>query len=70
MYGTSKNSYVLIIVGISTGFQLNEKGVEVRVPVGSRIFTLLIVQTGSWTHPASCPKANAWSFPECKAARE
>jgi hypothetical protein len=40
-------------VGIVTGYGLDDRGVGVRVPVGTRIFSLHIVQTGSRASPAS-----------------
>jgi hypothetical protein len=41
------------VFGIATGYGLDDQGVGVGVPVGSRIFTSLIVQTGSGVHPTS-----------------
>jgi hypothetical protein len=37
-------------VGIATGYGLDDRGVGVRVPVGSRILLLHVVQTGSGVH--------------------
>jgi hypothetical protein len=42
-------------VGIATGYGLDDRGVGVRVPIGSRIFSKRSVQTGSGAHPASYP---------------
>jgi hypothetical protein len=42
-------------VGIATVYGLDDRGVGVRVPVGSRISLLHVVQTGSGAHPASYP---------------
>jgi hypothetical protein len=42
-------------VGIATGYGLDERGVGVRVPGGSRISSDHIVQTGSGVHPSSYP---------------
>jgi hypothetical protein len=41
------------VVGIATDYGPDGRGVGVRVPVGSRIFTSPIVQTGSGVHPTS-----------------
>jgi hypothetical protein len=43
------------VVGIATGYRLDDEGVEVRVPVGSRISLLHVVQTGFGVHPTSYP---------------
>jgi hypothetical protein len=40
------------VVGIATDYGLKDRGVWVRVPVGSRIL-IHVVQTGSGAHPAS-----------------
>jgi hypothetical protein len=54
-------------VGIATGYELDDRGVGVRVPVGSTIFTSHVVQTGSGVHPTSYPidtggkAAGVWS---------
>jgi hypothetical protein len=42
-------------VGIATGYGLDDRGVGVRVPVGSEFSLLHVVQTGSGVHPASYP---------------
>jgi hypothetical protein len=54
-------------VGIATGYALNNQGVGVRVPVGSRIFFLHVVQTGSEVHPSSYPMGTGGSFSGGKA---
>jgi hypothetical protein len=42
------------VLGRATGYGLNDRGVGVRAPVGSRIFFLLhAVQIGSGVHPTS-----------------
>jgi hypothetical protein len=41
--------------GIVTGYVLDDHGVGVRVPVGSRIFSTPVVQTGSGVDPTSYP---------------
>jgi hypothetical protein len=44
------------IVSIATGYGLGDRGVRVRVPVGSNIFSSpRRLQTGSGAHPASYP---------------
>jgi hypothetical protein len=55
-------------VGIATGYGLDDRGVGVRVPVGSEYSLLHIVQTGSGAHPASYPMGTGGSFPDGKAA--
>jgi hypothetical protein len=40
-------------VGIATGYQLDGRGVGVRVPARERSFFFQVVQTGSWAHLAS-----------------
>jgi hypothetical protein len=45
------------VVGIATGYGLDDRGVGVRV------------QTGSEVHPASYPMGTGGSFPGGKAAR-
>jgi hypothetical protein len=55
------------VVGIATGYGLDDRGVEVRVPVGSRIFLLHVLQTGSGAHPDSYPMGTGDSFPGDKA---
>jgi hypothetical protein len=50
------------VVGIATGYGLDDRGVGVRVPVGSRIFS-----TGPGAHPTSYPMSTGGSFPGDKA---
>jgi hypothetical protein len=57
-------------VGIATAFKLDERGVGVRVLVGSEFSLLHIVQTGSGAHPASYPMGTGDSFPGGKATGE
>jgi hypothetical protein len=38
------------VVGIATGYGLDDRGAGVQVPVGTGIFTSPIVQTGSGAH--------------------
>jgi hypothetical protein len=40
-----------IVVGLATGYGLEDRGVGVPVPVESRNFLLHVVQTGSGVHP-------------------
>jgi hypothetical protein len=54
------------VVGIATGYGLDDRGVEVQVPVESRIF-LNVVHTGSGVHPTSYPTGTGGSFPGIKA---
>jgi hypothetical protein len=56
-------------VGIATGYELNDQGVGVRVPVQSRVSLLHVAQTGSGTHTASYSMGTGGSFPGGKAAR-
>jgi hypothetical protein len=51
------------VVCIATGY-----GLDVRVPVRSRIFLFHVVQTGSGVHPTSYRKGTGGSFPGAKAA--
>jgi hypothetical protein len=57
------------VVGIATGYGLDDRGVGIRVPVGARIF-LHVVQTGSGVYPTSYPMGTGGSFPGVKAARD
>jgi hypothetical protein len=50
-------------VGIATGYGLDDQGVGIRVPVGSRIFSSHVVQTGSSVHPTSYLTGTGCSFP-------
>jgi hypothetical protein len=54
--------------GIATGYGLDDCGAGVRVPVGSRISILQIVQTSSGVHPTSYPRGTGGSFTGGKAA--
>jgi hypothetical protein len=55
------------VVGIATGYELDDRGVGVRVPVGQE-FSVHSVQTGSGAHLASYPMGTGDSFPGGKAA--
>jgi hypothetical protein len=52
-----------------TGYRLDDRGVRVGVPVGSRIFTTQIVQTGSGVHATSYTMGTRDSFPGVKRPR-
>jgi hypothetical protein len=41
------------VVGVATGYGLDDRGVGVRVPVGSRIFSSPRRPDRLWGHPAS-----------------
>jgi hypothetical protein len=53
-------------VSIATGYRLDNRGVGVRVLVGSEFSLLHLVQTGSGVHPASYPMGTGSSFPRVK----
>jgi NAD(P)H-flavin reductase len=40
-------------VDIATGYEVGDRRVRVRVPVGASFYFLNVVQTGSAAHPAS-----------------
>jgi hypothetical protein len=62
-YFWSRNS----AVGIATGYGLFDRGVGVRVQVGTRLFLLHVIQTGSGAHPVSHPMGTGSSFSGGKA---
>jgi hypothetical protein len=43
------------VVGIATGYGLDDRGIGVRVVVGQEFSLLYVVQTGSGIHPTSYP---------------
>jgi hypothetical protein len=43
------------VIGIATGYRLDNQGFRVRVPVEQEFSLLQIVQTGSGVHPTSYP---------------
>jgi hypothetical protein len=43
------------VVGMATGYGLDDGGVGVQVPVGTKMFFLRVDQIGSGAHPASYP---------------
>jgi hypothetical protein len=53
-------------VGIVIGYGLDDRGVGVRVPVESRIFSSPRRPTGSGAHPSSYPLGTEGSFPGVK----
>jgi hypothetical protein len=57
-------------VGIATGYELQDGGVGVRVPVGLEFSLLHVVQTGSGVHPTSYSMGTGDSFLGGKAAGE
>jgi hypothetical protein len=56
------------VVGIATGYELNDIGVGVRVPVVCRIFSSQHSQDRLWGHPTSYPMGTGGSFPGAKVA--
>jgi hypothetical protein len=54
-------------VGIATVYELDDRGVGVRVPVGSEFSLLHIVQNCFGAHSASYPVGTRGSFPGSKA---
>jgi hypothetical protein len=54
-------------VGIATGYGLVARGVGIRVPVGSRIFSSLRRPDRLWGPPTSYPMGTGDSFPWDKA---
>jgi hypothetical protein len=64
-----KFSFVRAIgVGIATGYGLNNRGVGVRVPAGSKIFYSHVVQTDSGAYPTSNSMDTGGAFPGFKLA--
>jgi hypothetical protein len=59
LYPGSRDS----LVGIATGYGLEDRGVGIRVPVVSRISLLHVVQTDSGAYPSSYSMGNGGSFP-------
>jgi hypothetical protein len=56
------------VVGITTGYGLEDQGVEVRVPVRQEFVLLHVVQTDYGDHPTSYTMGTGGSFPGGKAA--
>jgi hypothetical protein len=50
------------VVSIATGDGMDEGGVGVRIPIGARIFSSPLVQTGSGVHPTFYPMGSGGSF--------
>jgi hypothetical protein len=61
------NRSLVSIVGIVTGYRLDDQGVG-GVPLGSRFSFLHVVQTSSGVHPTSYPMGTGGSFHGDKAA--
>jgi hypothetical protein len=55
-------------VGIATGYGLDDRGVGVRVPVGSRIFSSSNRPERLWGPPNLLSNGYGGSFPGVKAA--
>jgi hypothetical protein len=55
-------------VAIATGYELEDRGIGIQVPVGQDFSDLHVVQTLSGAHQASCPMVIEGSLPEDKAA--
>jgi hypothetical protein len=60
----SRNS----VVGIATSYGLDDGGVGVRVPLGSKKFYSPCRPDRLWAHPASYPTVTGVSFSEGKEA--
>jgi hypothetical protein len=57
------------VIGIATGYGLDDRMIGVRFPVGAGNFSLRHrVQTGSGAHPAFYPIGTGFSFPGVKSA--
>jgi hypothetical protein len=53
-------------VGIATGYALDGRRAEIRVPVKAKFFPYPFVQTGPGAHSASYPMGTEVSFPGVK----
>jgi hypothetical protein len=62
----SRNS----LVGIATGYGLDDRGVRVRVPLSQEYCLLHVAQTGTGVHPASYPLGTGGCLPWVKATGE
>jgi hypothetical protein len=58
------------VVGIATGYGLDDEGSEFESRWGQEFSLLYVVQTDSVAHPASYVMATGGSFPVGKAAGE
>jgi hypothetical protein len=54
------------VVGIATGYGLDDKGIGVRVPLGQEFSLLHVVQTDTGAHPVSCRMGNGALSPGVK----
>jgi hypothetical protein len=61
-YNSSRDS----VIGIATGYGLDDRGVGVRVPVESRIFSSPRCPDRSGVRPTSYPMGTGGSFPRVK----
>jgi hypothetical protein len=64
------NGSMGISVGIATGYGMNDRGVGVRVTVGSRLFSSAHPQTGFGTNPTSRKLGIGGYFPAVEVTRE
>jgi hypothetical protein len=55
------------LVGIATGYGLDDRGVGVRVTVRSTVFSMSSIPVLG-AHPAPCPMGTGGSFPGGEAA--
>jgi hypothetical protein len=57
-----------IVVGVATAYRLDDRGVQARIPIGSRIFTSLYRPDRPWG-PHDLLSDGYWeTFPRTKAA--
>jgi hypothetical protein len=55
-------------VSTVSSYGLDDRAIGIRSPAGAEDFSsILCVQTGSWTHPASCTMDTGGPFPGGKA---
>jgi hypothetical protein len=57
-----------IAVGLANDYELDDRGVAVRVPVGVRFFSLPLFPDRFWSPPSLLPKAYRVLFRRGKAA--
>jgi hypothetical protein len=56
------------VVGIATGYGLDNRGSEFESQWGQEFSVLHLIQTGSGVHPTSCPMGTGGSFLAGKVA--